>query len=336
MPIPPRFQFRRWGRCRILCPVNTTTFPSPASVSSPIDSDRSVVPHLQRSDLFRDYVKAFEMTTGLPLALRQTGTFNSPIHESKQLNPFCSLMAANNQACAACLRLQQRIETEAVHDTTTIQCFAGLTESAAPVRVGEKVIGHLQTGQVLLNPPTKARFAKITRQLEEWGAKVDLAKLETAYFHTRVIAKKQYESMVRLVSVFAQHLATLSNQVMVQEAAAELPAIARARAFIAEHHAEEICLADAAHAASMSGFYFCKVFKRATGLTFTDYLARTRIERVKELLLNPHTRISEAAYAAGFQSLSQFNRVFRRIAGEAPTAYRDRLHGTTHSHAHAA
>ena len=77
----------------------------------------------------------------------------------------------------------------------------------------------------------------------------------------------------------------------------------------------------------MSAFYFCKMFKKATGLTFTDYLARVRVEKVKNLLLNPHKRISEAAFEAGFQSLSQFNRVFRRIAGEAPTVYRERLHG---------
>ena len=44
-------------------------------------------------------------------------------------------------------------------------------------------------------------------------------------------------------------------------------------------------------------------------------------------MLNPHVRISEAAFAAGFQSLSQFNRVFRRIVGESPSVWRDRLHG---------
>ena len=76
-----------------------------------------------------------------------------------------------------------------------------------------------------------------------------------------------------------------------------------------------------------STFHFCKMFKKATGMTFTDYLARVRIEKVKNLLLNPHKRVSEAAYEAGFQSLSQFNRVFRRIAGESPTVYRERLHG---------
>jgi AraC-like DNA-binding protein len=50
------------------------------------------------------------------------------------------------------------------------------------------------------------------------------------------------------------------------------------------------------------------------------------VEKVKNLLLNPNKRVSEAAYEAGFQSLSQFNRVFRRVAGEAPSVYRDKLH----------
>ena len=78
----------------------------------------------------------------------------------------------------------------------------------------------------------------------------------------------------------------------------------------------------------MSAFYFCKVFKKTTGLTFTEFLARHRIEQVKQLLLNPHARVSEAAFSVGFQSLSQFNRLFRRIAGESPSAYRDHLHGS--------
>ena len=113
---------------------------------------------------------------------------------------------------------------------------------------------------------------------------------------------------------------------MVERATEEMPAVTKARAFIVERHAEELSLSAVAGAVNMSSFYFCKTFKKATGMTFTDYLARVRVEKVKNLLLNPHKRVSEAAYEAGFQSLSQFNRVFRRIAGEAPSAYRDRLH----------
>jgi AraC-like DNA-binding protein len=72
----------------------------------------------------------------------------------------------------------------------------------------------------------------------------------------------------------------------------------------------------------VSTFYFCKLFKKATGLTFTEYLGRVRIEKAKALLLNPHLRISEIAYDVGFQSLTHFNRVFRQVTGRSPTAFR--------------
>jgi AraC-like DNA-binding protein len=77
-----------------------------------------------------------------------------------------------------------------------------------------------------------------------------------------------------------------------------------------------------AQVVNRSACYFCKTFKDTTGFTFTDYLARTRVEAVKLMLLNPNMRVSEAAYAAGFQSLSQFNRTFRRIEGRSPMAWR--------------
>jgi AraC-like DNA-binding protein len=113
----------------------------------------------------------------------------------------------------------------------------------------------------------------------------------------------------------------------VRQETAESPVITRARNFINTHQNEDLSLAQVAQAVNMSAFYFCKTFKKATGMTFTDYLARVRVEKVKNLLLNPHKRVSEAAYEAGFQSLSQFNRVFRKIAGESPSRYRDKLHG---------
>ncbi|MGB8804163.1 MAG: helix-turn-helix transcriptional regulator, partial [Chthoniobacterales bacterium] len=55
---------------------------------------------------------------------------------------------------------------------------------------------------------------------------------------------------------------------------------------------------------------------------FTDYLARVRIEKAKALLLDRNRRVSEVAYDVGFQSLTHFNRIFRKIVGRSPTNYR--------------
>ncbi|MFA6289418.1 MAG: helix-turn-helix domain-containing protein [Opitutaceae bacterium] len=300
-----------------------------SSSDSSAKRSRTFVEQLKRSKIYRDYEQSFRDTTGLPINLRALGAFDLPHHKDPNENPFCALMAKSNQSCAACLQLQQRVEVEAQLEPKTLKCFAGLCDSAVPIRVGENLVAFLQTGQVLLHQPTKKQFAQTTRQLLKFGTDIDLKQLEEAFFQSRVVNKKQYDSILRLLTIFAQHLSILSNQLVVKEENSEAPAISRARIYITDKHADDLSLDEVAKAVNMSAFYFCKMFKKATGMTFTDYLARVRVEKVRNLLLNPHKRISEAAFEAGFQSLSQFNRVFRKIAGEAPTAYRTKLHGAS-------
>ena len=287
---------------------------------------KSIVEHLKASQIWRDYEKAFAEATGLPLGLRPVETFQFPLAGQKNENPFCALLARTNKSCSACLQMQQQIAEVAKVEAQTLRCFAGLCDTAIPVRVGENLIAFLQTGQVLLHRSSKREFKRVTRQLLQWGLEIDLKRIEEAYFQTRVVSKRQYESIIRLLAIFAQHLAALSNQLMVREEKAESPMIARARAYIADHQSDELSLKEVARAVNTSAFYFCKMFKQAIGLTFTDYLARVRVEKVKNLLLNPHKRVSEAAFEAGFQSLSQFNRVFKKIEGMSPSDFREQLH----------
>ena len=323
--MPPWLQWRRAASAATLWPMNTATLaPSPVTQAPRADD---VVSRLRSSEIFRSYQQAFQTATGLPLVLRTAGSFREPLHGAKNLSPFCVMMAAKSRSCAACLELQQRAEADAGGGSVTLECFAGLSESLVPIHLGASIIAYLQTGQVLLQVPTEKQFRAAVAQLKKWNVTVDVAALREAFFQTRVLTKTHYDATVRLLASFAEHLSLVTNELMLKEASSEPPAVSRARVFIAEHLGEPLALQQVAQAAHMSAFYFCKIFKGATGLTFTDYIARARIEKTKQLLLNPHMRVSEAAYEAGFQSLSQFNRVFRRIVGESPSIYRDHLHG---------
>jgi len=102
-----------------------------------------------------------------------------------------------------------------------------------------------------------------------------------------------------------------SNQIAVQTANAEPPVITKAKQYIREHHTEELSLGRVAAVVHTSVFYFCKLFRKVTGTTFTDSFRAPASRRQKNLLLNPNLRISEIAYEVGFPSLSHFNRVFR-------------------------
>ena len=73
----------------------------------------------------------------------------------------------------------------------SMRCFAGLCESAVPVRVGEKIIAFLQTGQILLHRPDAKRFSKVAQTLIELGSRIDLKKAEDAWFATTVLKQEQ-------------------------------------------------------------------------------------------------------------------------------------------------
>ena len=103
---------------------------------------------------------------------------------------------------------------------------------------------------------------------------------------------------------------------------AEPVEIWKTRKFIEEHSGEELSLRRAAKAVNIHPNYLSEKFKHVTGMKFVEYVARTRFEKACRLLHDGDLRISEIAFAAGFQSLSQFNRVFKRLSGEAPTQFR--------------
>lgn len=98
----------------------------------------------------------------------------------------------------------------------------------------------------------------------------------------------------------------------------------KARKFIEAHSGEELSLTKVAKAVNISANYLSEKFKQVTGTNFVEYVARTRFKNTCDLLRNPNLRISEIAFAVGFQSLSQFNRVFKRFAGKSPSEYRAR------------
>jgi AraC-like DNA-binding protein/ligand-binding sensor protein len=280
---------------------------------------------LAGSKLYQDYERAFTETTRLPVSLRPTESWQLPHHGKRSENPFCAIMAEKSRTCSACLQTQQKLTELAQHEPRTVTCAHGMSDTAIPVRMGDRLIGFLQTGQVFRKKPTQAQFERTAKIAADAGVPATSNTLKEAYFGTRVLTARQHKSVVNMLAIFAQHLSLLSNQIIVQQENSELPMITRAKEFIQKNQTEDLSLPMVARAVNTSTYYFCKLFKKVVGINFTDYLARIRIEKAKNLLLNPNLRVSEIAYEVGFQSLTHFNRVFKTIVGQAPTEYRGNL-----------
>jgi AraC-like DNA-binding protein/ligand-binding sensor protein len=303
--------------------------PPPATANGSVaigpDGTKGLIEALLNSKLYQEYEKAFEEATGLPVSLRSVESWQLPIHGKRNESPFCDILSGKSKACAVCLSVQEELAAKATDEPATIVCPVGLCDTAIPVKLGDRLVGYLQTGQIFSKPPTEIQFEKAKQLVAQWGVCEDEEKLRKAYFTTRVVPAKRHESIIRLLSIFAQHLSLLSNQLVLQQETNEPPIIRRAKEYIQQHQTDELSLGQVARAVNTSTFYFCKMFKKYTGINFTDYLSRVRIEKSKNLLLNPNLRVSEIAFEVGFQSLTHFNRVFKKVLGQSPTEYRSQL-----------
>jgi len=141
----------------------------------------------------------------------------------------------------------------------------------------------------------------------------------------RKVTGNRFQSALVLVKTFAIQLGDLVGRLLLEQRAAEPASIATAKRYIIANLDEPLRLDDVASEVKVSPFYFCKLFKSTTGMTFTEFVNRQRIERAKRRLLDPAQRVTEIAYEIGYQSLSQFNRSFHRIVGESPTRFRRRM-----------
>lgn len=292
----------------------------------PVPVFTSIVQRISRSRIFEDYEKAFVAATGLPLRFQPaTGERRDtalPLRNHPSENPFCALMSENEEGCRICKEVEQRLQdTDSPQERTEV-CLAGLADTAVPIHLHGRIAGFLRTGQVALSKPAPGEFSRIARTLVDWGFKTDLSKLEEAWAHSKVLSPAQYEAFIQLLKVFARHLSLAAEHLSPDTDPGESPVIQKARAYIQAHQQEDVRVEDVAKVLNMSVFYFCKVFRKTTGMTFTGYLAQVRVAKARQLLLNPHLRISEIAFASGFQSLTHFNRVFRKMTGKSPSAFR--------------
>ncbi|WP_193214594.1 helix-turn-helix domain-containing protein [Luteolibacter marinus] len=280
---------------------------------------------LKQSDMFRVYQDAFRTATGLPLRLVGANPEEWCLDDqSINRSPFCEELNLCKSACHACIDTNRRLIDEAsVKGPSTCHCFAGLTASAVPVKLGASVVGYLKTGQVFSRTPGEADFEQLLGSLgRKTMTKATENTLRSAYFQTRSVEPERYASMITLLQSFADQLSRHAESLAIIAEGSEPAAIAKARKYIHSHLDESLPLGDVAHEAGLSESHFCRLFKEATGLTLTDYVNRCRVEWAKRELLKPEKRVSEIAFEVGYQSLSQFNRSFARIVGAAPTAWR--------------
>lgn len=286
---------------------------------------------MARSKLFQDYQRAFAAASGLPLVIGEPDAKTSIEWPTETANPFCARLGGTINACASCREFQGRLAAAASArgSTQTRQCHAGLSETAVPVRYGNRVFAVLQFGQVRLRSLSDDEIKSVVQNLTTVSPSLDSEILAAELKATHSLAPTQHTGLVRLLEFFSLQLA----EWFVRLGAAETPrpettavkTVMRIKEWLDAHYHQPITLSQAAKAVELSPFYLSKVMHQGTGMMFRELVVKVRLERARQLLVYENIKITEVAAAVGFQSISQFNRTFRKTTGRTATEYRQAL-----------
>ena len=163
-------------------------------------------------------------------------------------------------------------------------------------------------------------FYDIIRNKKCTGRIFDIDSL-TASFVEKVIAEEKDELLKE--NVLYPFCRLVLNECKFCNTEKEFTLFSKALKYMAEHYNEGITLESTAKSMGIHFVHLSRVFKNNSEYSFTQYLNLMKFSRAEYLLKNSGKTIAEVAYDSGFGSIRNFNRLFLRIAGVTPTAYRN-------------
>lgn len=143
------------------------------------------------------------------------------------------------------------------------------------------------------------------------------------YLKKEMIIKSCEISAINEVGVLYQKL----KEEIVTEAA-KTPLVLMALAYVEKHyHQPELSLQEVADQTLVSTAYLSRLIKKETGLAFTDYVQKVRIQKAIELMHNPTIKIFEISDRIGYSSQHYFSAAFKKVMGVSPNQYRGKKEG---------
>jgi len=277
---------------------------------------------LSAAEKFRGFCRLMCDLSGLQLVfVDPADTRREPLSGPLTNSPLCAHLRRRKsfaKLCRECDRKHLKVAAGGAPGRSYL-CHAGLVDLVVPVSIDGRHVGSFMGGQVLPRPPTEKRFEQFWGRVAQHGG--GRTRTRSLYFATPSISQSRLRTLVQAISLFAAHFGELGSRVLESESQAGSP-VERACAFINEHLSRGFTLEDAARASGVTPSYLSSLFRKGLGETFVARVRRLRVERARKLLAESDQGMLRIALDSGFGSLRSFNRAFRMVTGEVPSAAR--------------
>jgi two-component system response regulator YesN len=136
------------------------------------------------------------------------------------------------------------------------------------------------------------------------------------------------ETIGKAIRVLGENLRRICEYAGSQKSGAYSRPVVKALGYMEECYSSPALSLEAA-AAGLSSARFSTSFKSETGVSFTDYLLKLRMEKAKELMRDPNRKIYEIAMMTGYSNIPYFSTAFKKYTGCPPSEYREKQQGSS-------
>jgi AraC-like DNA-binding protein len=164
---------------------------------------------------------------------------------------------------------------------------------------------------------TQSKFGIEIRRTIKKQTIIKLKKIITAQGMKKIILLLDMLNEISVKSEF-----NCINQQIVEKQLKVSDRLTDLFSYVNTNYKKHISLEEAAKITNLTPESFCRFFKQKTGKKFIEYLQETRVSHASQALLNTDLTIAEVAYKTGFSTVSNFNKLFKKITRQCPTQYR--------------
>lgn len=231
-------------------------------------------------------------------------TYNQTVHD----RPVCRTIKKSPEGMAGCARCRNMVQKTVTRYRKTIAgfCVNGVYEYCRPVIYNDQVICVIYIGNILTQSE-KQRNMLMSRVREELLETMDQSFTP--------------EDCDRTADILESYICFLFDRYGIENKTFD-PLVENIKTYIRENLTYGISMTELAAAFNYTPKYLGRLFKARTGESIHQYRNRLKVNQAKTMLTETNSSVERIAAEAGFNSMTYFDRVFCKLTGMSPNAYR--------------
>ncbi|MDF2685285.1 MAG: transcriptional regulator, AraC family [Clostridia bacterium] len=272
----------------------------------------------------KKFLEDFYNVSGIIIGIHDFGKTDAAIQGNIDKKNFCRFCRSNSECLEKkCLEYDKN-NFELVQKEKKVliyECHMGFSEAIIPIIIDNEVICIIFMGQINCNKPSESDFEDKVKRIKQtdpgFFEKIDIDIVNTYYLQTTFCSKDKFKSYIAIAELCARSI--YNNRWIKYRTLSFFEAFSQ---YVDDYITESLSINETAAILNISTSHLSRIIKKKTGMTFTEYVLREKVNQAKKLLTDTDMQIKSISLSIGIEDTNYFSRIFKKYTNTTCGEYR--------------